>query len=292
MDRLIVTGEQVRCIFTGGLAAIEEHQQEVDNLNVFPVPDGDTGRNMYLTMVAAVKELDKIDSSSIGNVGEAIARGSLMGARGNSGVILSQLIRGLTDGFKEKEKITVREYAKAWDMAVASAYRAVIKPVEGTILTVAKSIARGMKEAADDDPTLENVLAYAIQKGYKTLAQTPEMLPVLKKAGVVDAGGKGLLVLMEGGLQALSNGAYTVIKSSLTQPAAVVMEPQEDLDEDFTYLYCTEFLVKADPSLERGIKTHLESLGGMQVHLLKFIFIPTTQGASWNTAISMAHCII
>ncbi|MGB4044162.1 MAG: DAK2 domain-containing protein, partial [Thermacetogeniaceae bacterium] len=108
MERCIVTGEQLKCLFAGGLEAIEEHQQEVDSLNVFPVPDGDTGRNMYLTMAAAVKEMETATTSHIGNVGEAIAQGSLMGARGNSGVILSQLLRGLTDGLKGKETITLQ----------------------------------------------------------------------------------------------------------------------------------------------------------------------------------------
>ena len=140
MEQCVVTGEQVRCLFVGGLEAIEERQHEIDRLNVFPVPDGDTGRNMFLTMAAAVKELEKNTSSNIGDVGDAAARGSLMGARGNSGVILSQLIRGLTDGLKGKEEITVQDFAGAWHLAVASAYRAVIKPVEGTMLTVAKSL--------------------------------------------------------------------------------------------------------------------------------------------------------
>lgn len=258
-----VTGEQVKRLFLGGLAAIEEHQQEVDSLNVFPVPDGDTGRNMYLTMAAAVKELEKVSASNIGDVGEAAARGSLMGARGNSGVILSQLIRGLTDGLKEKEQITVPEFAGNWQAAVASAYRAVIKPVEGTMLTVAKSLAQGMKEAASQDKELEKMLEDAIRKGYQTLERTPEMLPVLKKAGVVDAGGKGLLVILEGGLTALSDGAYTQAKEKPSPDITKAAEAPRD--EDFTYMYCTEFLLEADPSLETAVKAHLEGMGGSMV---------------------------
>lgn len=262
MERWIVTGEQARCLFLGGLAAIEARQQEIDRLNVFPVPDGDTGRNMYLTMAAAVKELEKGTISNIGDVGDAVARGSLMGARGNSGVILSQLIRGLTDGLKGKEHVTVQDFASAWHVAVASAYRAVIKPVEGTMLTVAKSFARGMKEAASKDSNLEKVMEQAIYKGYETLEQTPEMLPVLKKAGVVDAGGKGLLVILEGGLNALSNGAYTVNAAAAQPSIEITASPETRPEQDFTYMYCTEFLLEADPSLETGIKAHLNGLGG------------------------------
>jgi len=253
-------------LFTGGLEAIEEHQQEVDSLNVFPVPDGDTGRNMYLTMAAAVKELETATTSHIGKVGEAIAQGSLMGARGNSGVILSQLLRGLTDGLKGKETITLQEFANAWEAAVASAYRAVIKPVEGTMLTVSKSFARGMKKAAVNSNTLEEALAQAIKEGYDTLMQTPEMLPVLKKAGVVDAGGKGLLVILEGGLQALSNGSYTVQKKETkTQTVIETIEEKPTAEEDFTYLYCTEFLLEADPAVEADIKSFLNGMGGSMV---------------------------
>ena len=266
MERSIVTGEHLKCLFTGGLEAIEEHQQEIDSLNVFPVPDGDTGRNMYLTMAAAVKEMETANSSHIGNVGEAIAQGSLMGARGNSGVILSQLLRGLTDAFKGKETITLQEFASAWEAAAASAYRAVIKPVEGTMLTVSKSFARGMKKAAADSNSLEEVLAQAIKEGYKTLMQTPEMLPVLKKAGVVDAGGKGLLVILEGGLYALGDGSRTVQKMEAeTQPVIETIGERPTEEEDFTYLYCTEFLLKADPAVEDDIKSYLNGVGDSMV---------------------------
>ena len=262
MEQCVVTGEQVRCLFVGGLAAIEERQHEIDRLNVFPVPDGDTGRNMFLTMAAAVKELEKNTSSNIGDVGDAAARGSLMGARGNSGVILSQLIRGLTDGLKGKEEITVQDFAGAWHLAVASAYRAVIKPVEGTMLTVAKSFARAMKEASSQDISLEKMLEQAIYKGYETLERTPEMLLVLKKAGVVDAGGKGLLVILEGGLNALSNSNYNTVQRAVEPPVEITALPEDIPEQDFTYMYCTEFLLKADPSLETVIKKHLNNLGG------------------------------
>ncbi len=267
MDHDVVTGEQVRQLFLGGLAAIAEHQKEIDRLNVFPVPDGDTGRNMYLTMAAAVRELEKVNSSGVGCVGEAVARGSLLGARGNSGVILSQLIRGLADGMKGKERISIQEFAQAWQNAVASAYRAVIKPVEGTMLTVARGFTQGMKEAAVSDGDLKKVLAHAIQRGYQTLRQTPEMLPALKKAGVVDAGGKGLLVILEGGLRALGDGMLQPAVSDRQQEMNMVtplLSPNE-AEDDFTYLYCTEFLLKASPSQIQEIKKEIEGLGGSLV---------------------------
>lgn len=267
MDHDVVTGEQVRQLFLGGLAAIAEHQKEIDRLNVFPVPDGDTGRNMYLTMAAAVRELEKVNSSGVGCVGEAVARGSLLGARGNSGVILSQLIRGLADGMKGKERISIQEFAQAWQNAVASAYRAVIKPVEGTMLTVARGFTQGMKEAAVSDGDLKKVLAHAIQRGYQILKQTPEMLPALKKAGVVDAGGKGLLVILEGGLRALGDGMLQPAVSDRQQEMNMVtplLSPNE-AEDDFTYLYCTEFLLKASPSQIQEIKKEIEGLGGSLV---------------------------
>lgn len=262
MEHEIVTGEQMKLLFTGGLAAIAEHQQEIDRLNVFPVPDGDTGRNMYLTMAAAVKELDKINSPEVGDIGEAVARGSLLGARGNSGVILSQLLRGLADGLKNQKEVSIQQFALAWQTAVENAYRAVIKPVEGTMLTVAKGFAKGMKEAAISEDTLEKVLVYAIQKGYKTLEMTPEMLPALKKAGVVDAGGKGFLVILEGGLDALSSGNFPLREK--TEPAVVGLSLaiRNEAEDDFRYIYCTEFLIKADSSLLPTIKKGIENLGG------------------------------
>ena len=198
-----VTGEQVKILFEGGLASLAEHQQEIDRLNVFPVPDGDTGRNMYLTMQAAVGELQRIKAPGLNAVSEALAKGSLMGARGNSGVILSQLIRGFADAVKGSEEITMAQFARAWQMAVSTAYHAVMKPVEGTMLTVARGFSQGLGEVVKTETDLVQALLFAVKKGNETLQLTPELLPVLKKAGVVDAGGKGLMFLLEGGLMEL-----------------------------------------------------------------------------------------
>lgn len=258
---VVITGEQLKQFFEGGLDALQRHQQEINQLNVYPVPDGDTGKNLYLTMTSAVKELQKTAFLSIGSVSEAVAKGSLLGARGNSGVILSQLIRGFAEAVKGKETISVRDFAHAWQTAVAVAYRAVIKPVEGTMLTVAREFARSLNEAAAREKSLERVVAAAIEDGYKILQKTPDMLPILKKAGVVDAGGKGFLVLLEGGLQALRKG--NVVQSSLGNEEITPIKEQPFLQKngDFTYLYCVSILIKTDAANASKIRGELNSLG-------------------------------
>lgn len=259
---VVITGEQLKQFFEGGLDALQRHQQEIDQLNVYPVPDGDTGKNLYLTMTSAVKELQKVGFLSIGSVSEAIAKGSLLGARGNSGVILSQLIRGFAEAVKGKETISVRDFAYAWQTAVAVAYRAVIKPVEGTMLTVAREFARSLNEAATREKSFQGVVAAALEDGYKILQKTPDMLPVLKKAGVVDAGGKGLLVLLEGGLQALRKG-NGVLQSPLVNKEITPVKEQPLLQKegDFAYIYCVSILIKTDPANASRIRGELNSLG-------------------------------
>lgn len=256
-----VTGEQLKLIFEGGLASLAEKQQEIDRLNVFPVPDGDTGRNMYLTIQAAVKELVRQPTGNLSGISEALAKGSLMGARGNSGVILSQLIRGFADAVKGHEAITMAQFAKAWQAAVSTAYHAVMKPVEGTMLTVARGFSRGLGEAVRTEPELGKALLLAIQKGNETLQLTPELLPVLKKAGVVDAGGKGLLVFLEGGLNALGNGSVSPLQAAAAPliERAPVLEGEDE--EDFTFTYCVEFLIQGDPACAGQLRSALEGYG-------------------------------
>ncbi len=258
MDLESVTGEQVKQLFEGGLAFLAERQKEIDRLNVFPVPDGDTGRNMYLTMAAAVQELNKVQASSVSKVSEALAKGSLMGARGNSGVILSQLIRGLSVAVKGKERITLQEFAKAWQTAVATAYQAVIKPVEGTMLTVAQGIARGITEAAPTAQNLEEILTHAVQRGSETLERTPDLLPVLKKARVVDAGGKGLLVILEGGQKILRNEIFPPADGAISLGFD---QASPQTEGDFTYLYCVEFLLRGKTFFKSQLQTSLQVLG-------------------------------
>ena len=176
-----------------GYANLENNKQSVNNLNVFPVPDGDTGTNMSLTIQYAVKELAKAGAKTVGEAAAATSSGALMGARGNSGVILSQLFRGFSKNCKGKATLGIRDFADAMKAASAMAYKAVMKPTEGTVLTVAREMAEFADENADKYTDGEKFLKDVIKKGYESLENTPNLLPVLKEAGVVDAGGKGLL---------------------------------------------------------------------------------------------------
>ncbi len=211
--------------------------EEVNALNVYPVPDGDTGTNMHLTLQSVRRELDLCDNTKMREVARALAYGSLLGARGNSGVILSQLLKGFSETIKGSPAVTPELLAEALEAGAQSAYRAVMKPVEGTILTVARGVAEGaaaaVKEGAD---SLEAVLAGAIARGRELLEQTPEMLPVLKTAGVVDAGGKGYLYLVEG-LEGY------VLEKPLPEPPKIEKYAQEAFEEE-EYGYCTEFLME------------------------------------------------
>jgi hypothetical protein len=249
---------------------LAEQQREIDDLNVFPVPDGDTGRNMYLTMLAAVREMDHATTCSLSGISEALAKGSLMGARGNSGVILSQLIRGFADAVKGHEEITLAQFARAWHAAVVAAYKAVMKPVEGTMLTVARGFSQGLGEAAKTDSNLVQALLVAVQKGNETLQMTPELLPVLKRAGVVDAGGKGLLVLLEGGVRALDNGGeagaafsrYSTKTSTVGAQGTPDSEGVPAPEDDFDYTYCVELLLEGDPACMNQLRINLSEYGG------------------------------
>lgn len=261
-----MTGEQLKLFFEGGLEALKQHQQEIDRLNVYPVPDGDTGKNLFLTLSSAVKELQRVNSLTISDVSEAVAKGSLLGARGNSGVILSQLIRGFSEAVKGKETISAWDFARAWQTAVAVAYRAVIKPVEGTMLTVAREFARSLSSAVTRERDLYTAIAKALEDGKEILQKTPEMLPVLKKAGVVDAGGMGLLVMLEGGLQALRGG--TGVYDGLWKQEALVYvaeekekQPAPEEGEDFSYLYCVSLAVETDLSNATRLREEIAQLG-------------------------------
>jgi hypothetical protein len=297
-----VTGEQLRIFYEGGLASLTEQQEEINRLNVFPVPDGDTGRNMCLTVQAAVQELKQAKSPGLSGISDALAKGSLMGARGNSGVILSQLIRGFADAVRGSDRITTAHYARAWQTAVSTAYQAVMQPVEGTMLTVAKGFSLGLNEAAKTATDLGDMLSFALQKGNETLQRTPDLLPVLKRAGVVDAGGKGLMVFIEGGLNALSESRpqrpQDPVISAITQEVANIdgsgregiggnnhlvsagagaqfasqPHPATQLqghvlanDEDFTYVYCTEFVLRSDPACLTQLRNNLQEYGGSMV---------------------------
>lgn len=228
----------------GSAINLENNKTIVDSLNVFPVPDGDTGTNMNLTVQSAIKEINNLQESTITAISSAAANGSLMGARGNSGVILSQLFRGIAKGLKEANLIDCKIIAESLKSASDTAYKAVMRPVEGTMLTVARETA---EKAMSTYEEFEDVIAFIeslIDQAKDTLNRTPEMLKVLKQADVVDAGGKGLVFLMEGALAALKG---VEIKQEIGEQ--VVIDTAVELDEftsedEIIYIYCTEFIIK------------------------------------------------
>lgn len=235
-----------------GASWLGENKQAVDSLNVFPVPDGDTGTNMYLTLAAAAREAEKVPGDSISQVAEAVSLGALMGARGNSGVISSQLLRGFAKGVEGKTKVDPSGLARAFQEAVNMAYKAVMKPVEGTILTVARMAARRAQQAAREGKDIIGVIEEAIAEAERTLARTPEMLHTLKEAGVVDAGGKGLVLFLQGALAGLTHGELKAdrapqvsreVAAEVAIPAKAEDQPSE-VSGPLKYRYCTEFILK------------------------------------------------
>ncbi|QSX06612.1 DAK2 domain-containing protein [Sedimentibacter sp. zth1] len=228
----------------GGATNLENNRGLVDSLNVFPVPDGDTGTNMNLTVQSAVKEINNLTESSIQNLADASAKGSLMGARGNSGVILSQLFRGFAKGVNNVNQLTPCIVASAFKNASDTAYKAVMKPIEGTILTVARETAEKAVEICDQYSDMILFLEELIKQAKITLDKTPDLLPVLKQAEVVDAGGKGLVCLLEGALAALKG--VEIVKQQNTNE---VVETQAEVSEfgsedEILFTYCTEFMIK------------------------------------------------
>ena len=241
-------------------AAINAQKQSINDLNVFPVPDGDTGTNMTLTIGAAAQEMQKKRYDAVGQAAQGTASALLRGARGNSGVILSLLFRGFAKAIKEKEIIDGRDLAIALDFGVAGAYKAVMKPAEGTILTVSRLAAARAAGCAREDSRLEAVLEAAIQEGHVALADTVNQNPVLKKAGVVDAGGKGFLVILQGMLDELRGEPMPEVAEEQEAPAEKA-EFGAFSTEEIKYGYCTEFICsrdnKKDPELLRGFLNNL-----------------------------------
>ncbi|MBR8658227.1 DAK2 domain-containing protein [Brevibacillus sp. NL20B1] len=253
-----------------GARLLSSNAKVVDGLNVFPVPDGDTGTNMNLTLMSGVEELSRRESVSIGEAAAALARGLLMGARGNSGVILSQLFRGFSKAVSGKDVISARQFAEALKAGVDSAYQAVMKPVEGTILTVAREAAEKAVYTARATDDVLVVMEKTYEQAQAALLRTPDMLPVLKEVGVVDSGGQGLLFVYEGFLRALRGETSDERAAEAKQSAAKV-----DLDElvheqhsaqvhlkteDITYGYCTEFMIRLVNSTEPNKKPFSETV--------------------------------
>lgn len=252
-------------MFLAGAASIEAKKEFINELNVFPVPDGDTGTNMTLTIMSAVKEVNSLNDPSIEELAKAISSGSLRGARGNSGVILSQLFRGFTKEIKDYNELNVTIMANAFNKAVETAYRAVMKPKEGTILTVARCAAEKAAQLALETDDLVYFGKEIISHMEEVLAQTPEMLPVLKEAGVVDSGGQGLVEIVKGAYDALLGKEISPV--SVKQDGASLSSAKMEgiSTEDIKFGYCTEFIVKLEKeyslSTEIEFKNYLESIG-------------------------------
>lgn len=241
-----IDGKNLRDLFVSGANNLQNHKDLVDKLNVFPVPDGDTGTNMSLTISYAMKELSKVDNEEITNIGKALSRGSLMGARGNSGVILSQIIRGIAKSVEGKEKLSTADFAEALKCGSDTAYKAVIKPIEGTILTVIRESSEAAIKIAKSEEDFITFLELVIKEANDSLNRTPELLKALKEAGVVDSGGKGLVIVYEGMLEALK-GSPIEIKDSNSSEVKEIKAPQGNIaTEDIKFQYCTEFILESD----------------------------------------------
>ncbi len=251
-------------MFLAGAKNLESKKEWINELNVFPVPDGDTGTNMTLTIMSAAKDVADMENPDMLSLCKAISSGSLRGARGNSGVILSQLFRGFTKSIREKDTLDVPVLADAFEKAVETAYKAVMKPKEGTILTVAKGVYTRARELAEDGCTDLNLfLEEVIKHGDVVLEQTPELLPVLKQAGVVDSGGQGLMQVLKGAYDAFLGKEidYTIKETPAKEPS----KDKEPVEADIKFGYCTEFIIMLNRNFniknEMDFKAYLESIG-------------------------------
>ena len=259
-----INAELLTKMFLAGAANLEAKKEFINELNVFPVPDGDTGTNMTLTIMSAAKEVSALSEPDMLSVSKAISSGSLRGARGNSGVILSQLLRGFTKEIREHKEIDVEILAAACERATATAYKAVMKPKEGTILTVAKGAAEKARELAETTDDLEVFIEAVIEEAKNVLAKTPDMLPVLKEAGVVDSGGQGLLEVMNGAYDAFLGKEidYSAIEAS---SGTTMVKPGAQAQADIKFGYCTEFIIMTEKAFtekdETEFKAYLESIG-------------------------------
>lgn len=249
---------------------LEAKKEWINELNVFPVPDGDTGTNMTMTIMAAAREVAAIENPTMESIAKALSSGSLRGARGNSGVILSQLFRGFTKEIKESNEITVTSLANAFTRATDTAYKAVMKPKEGTILTVAKGMAEKAVDLATQTDDVIEFLTQVIEEGDYVLSQTPEMLPVLKQAGVVDSGGQGLMQVLKGAFDGLSGKKVDITVPDAKPVSAAASEAKGAASTDIDtahikYGYCTEFIINLekhyDENSEHEFKAYLESIG-------------------------------
>ena len=256
-------------MFLAGAANLDAKKEWINELNVFPVPDGDTGTNMSMTILSAAKEVEALKNPDLKSLAKAISSGSLRGARGNSGVILSQLFRGFAKVIAEYEVITVPVMARAMEKASETAYKAVMKPKEGTILTVAKGAAQKGMELKETTEDLLVFLEAVVKEADRVLRKTPDMLPVLKQAGVVDSGGQGLVEVMRGAFFALQGReiAFPVSSSEHTDAKDVRASSYIDAqaNQEIKFSYCTQFLIMSEKPFsekkEREFKAYLEEIG-------------------------------
>lgn len=254
-------------MFLAGAKNLEANKEWINELNVFPVPDGDTGTNMTMTIMSAAREVAELSSPDMPALAKAISSGSLRGARGNSGVILSQLLRGFTKTIRDYSEIDTEVLAAAMQKAVETAYKAVMKPKEGTILTVAKGAADKAAQLLETDMGMADFLGEIIEHAEYVLSQTPEMLPVLKEAGVVDSGGQGLVQVLKGAYDAFLGKEidYSIADSQEERPARRETLPARQQEADIKFGYCTEFIIMLEQELPEqklaDFKSFLESIG-------------------------------
>lgn len=263
----MINGDILRDALISAANSLSNYRKQVDDLNIFPVPDGDTGTNMSMTLSNSARELEKLSGATAGKVASVNASALLRGARGNSGVITSLLFRGFAKGIGEDEFVTAENLANAFVFGVEAAYKAVMKPTEGTILTVARVASEYAKAAFEAGKNELEVFESAIEGANKALAETPELLPVLKKAGVVDAGGKGFVIILEGMLSVFKDGV--MIKSNAAQLEDGGEEESSvnaagEFETEITFTYCTEFIVNRNKECEKEpseLRSYLETIG-------------------------------
>jgi len=260
-----MTATRYSNLVSSAASALKERKEEVNRLNVFPVPDGDTGTNMALTMDVVVAEVSGLPAdATVAMACHAITHGSLMGARGNSGVILSQILRGVCEGIDGSETMSTDLLATALERSVIVAFQAVRKPVEGTILTVLRDSSIAARFAAEQDMALEPALRHVAAAAFDSVRHTPELLPVLKENGVVDAGGFGLAILMEGFVAAALGEQVVIADVSSAAAPILTVQPVDDWDDD-EYLYCTEFLLFGDGIDAESVHDFVASVGGSEL---------------------------
>lgn len=260
----VLTVKQFAAFFIGGSANLTANKEAINALNVFPVPDGDTGTNMSLTMTSAVKNVPA--QTTVMEVAKVLAHGALLGARGNSGVILSQIIRGFAQGLDGVEEVSAKDFAAAMQKGVELAYKSVMRPVEGTILTVAKKMGEAAEKtvAANADIEVEALIEAMLADGHIALANTPNQLAALKQAGVVDSGASGLVAIFEGGLRALKGEEFEVPLAVSGKVDFTANEPEPE-DDDFVNHYCTEFFIHGSNIDVEKYRAHLQGMGESQV---------------------------